>query len=88
MTKEDKADKEKLENKREISLSNSINRVFEKMFVRRVHKEICLIEAEAGGRHNRSTIDHIFTVKSVIKQRFYKKKQIYEAFIDLEIVYD
>ena len=37
-----KKDKEKLENKKGISLSNSISKVFEKIIVRRVHNEICL----------------------------------------------
>ena len=83
-----KKDKEKLENKRGISLSNSISKVFEKIIVRRVHNEICFTEAQAGGRPNRSTIDHIFTLKSVIQQRFYEKKQTYVAFIDLEKAYD
>ena len=32
-----KKDKEKLENKRGISLSNSISKVFEKIVVRRIH---------------------------------------------------
>ena len=83
-----KKGKEKLENKRGISLSNSISKVFEKIIVRRVHNEICFTEAQAGGRPNRSTIDHIFTLKSVIQQRFYEKKQTYVAFIDLEKAYD
>ena len=83
-----KKDKEKLENKRGISLSNSISKVFEKIIVRRVHNEICFTEAQAGGRLNRSTIDQIFTLKSVVQQRFYEKKQTYVAFIDLEKAYD
>ena len=69
-----KKDKEKLENKRGISLSNSISKVFEKIIVRRVHNEICFREAQAGGISNRSTIGHIFTLKSVIQQRLYEKK--------------
>ena len=83
-----KKDKEKLENKRGISLSNSISKVFEKIVVRRIHYKICLIEAQTGGRPNRSTIDHIFTLKSAILQRFYGKKKTYVAFIDLEKAYD
>ena len=70
-----KKDKEKLENKRGMFLSNSIRKVFEKIILRRVHNEICFIEARAGERPNRSTIDHIFTPKSVIQQRLYEKKQ-------------
>ena len=71
-----KMDKEKLENKRGNSLSNSTNKAFEKIVVRRVHNEISLIEAQAGGRPNRSTIDHIFTLKSVIQQRFYDESKL------------
>ena len=84
----EKKDKEKLENKRGISLSNSKSKVFEKVIVRSVHNEICFTGAQTGGRPNRSTIDHIFTLKSVIEQRFYEKKQTYVAFIDLENPYD
>ena len=65
-TRKGNKDKEKLENKRGISLSNSISKVFEKIVVRRIHYKICLIEAQTGGRPNRSTIDHIFTLKSAI----------------------
>ena len=54
-----KKDKEKLENKRGISLSNSISKVFEKTIVRNVHNEIYLTETQAEGTPNRSTIDHI-----------------------------
>ena len=69
-------DKKKLENKRGISLSNSISKVFEKIIVRRDHNEICLTEAQAGRRPNRSTSDHIFTLKSVIQQRFYENTSL------------
>ena len=41
-----------------------------------------------SGRPNRSTIDHIFTLKSVIQQRLYKENETYVAFIDLEKAYD
>ena len=34
------------------------------------------------------TIDHIFTLKSVIQQRFYETEKVYVAFIDLEKAYD
>ena len=80
--------KEKLENKRRRSLSNSISKVFKKLIVRRVHNDICLTEGQAGGRLNRSTIDDIFTLKSVIQQMFYEKKETYVASIDLEKAYD
>ena len=58
-TRKGNKDKEKLENKRGISLSNSISKVFEKTIVRNVHNEICLTETQAEGAPNRSTIDHI-----------------------------
>ena len=57
-------------------LSNSISKVFENIIVRRVHNDICLIEGEGGERLNRTTTDHIFTLKSVIKQSFYEKSKL------------
>ena len=53
-----------------------------------MHNEICSTEAQAGGRLNRRTAGHIFPLKPVIQQKFYEKKKIYIAFIDLEKGYN
>ena len=67
---------EKLENKRGKSLIYCISKVLKKTLSRGVHKEICLPEAQAGGRPNRSTMNHIFTLKSVTQQRLYEKSKL------------
>ena len=77
-----------MENKKGMSLSNNVSKVFEKIIVRRMHNEIFSTEAQAGGRLDRRTADHIFPLKPVIQQKFYEKKKTYIAFIDLEKGYN
>ena len=53
-----------------------------------LYGEICLAEAEVKGRSNKSIIDHILTLNSVIQQNLNEQKQAYVAFIDLEKAYN
>ena len=82
-----KRDSEKLENKRGISLCNNINKLFGKIIVNRMNKHLNFTEAQAGARPQKSTLNNLFTIKSIIQQRKHEGKT-YEAFIDIEKAYD
>ena len=75
-----KPDKELLENKRGISLTNSI----EKVINNRIKSALLFTEAQAGAREGRSSVDQLFILKSVIQQRKFQRKQTYIALIDIE----
>ena len=78
-----KEGQQKIKSKIGISSSNIINKVSEKIIVKIFHNEICLKRLRQK-KEKRSTTDHIFTLKSVIRQRFYEKKTTCASFIDLE----
>ena len=83
-----KKDNEKLENKRGISLCNSIIKLFEKIILNLLNKHLNFTESQAGARPQKSTLNNLFTIKSIIQQRKYKRKETYVVFIDIGKAYD
>ena len=83
-----KPDKELLENKRGISLTNNICKIFEKVINNRIKSALSFTEAQAGAREGRSSVDQLFILKSVIQQRKFQRKQTYIALIDIEKGFD
>ena len=83
-----KPDKELLENKRGISLTNNICKIFEKVINNRIKSALSFTEAQAGAREGRSSVDQLFILKSVIQQRKFQRKQTYIALIDIEKAFD
>ena len=81
-------DKELLENKRGISLTNNIYKIFEKVINNRIKSALSFTEAQAGAREGRSSVDQLFILKSVIQQRKFQRKQTYIALIDIEKAFD
>ena len=81
-------DKELLENKRGISLTNNICKIFEKVINNRIKSALSFTEAQAGAREGRSSVDQLFILKSVIQQRKFQRKQTYIALIDIEKAFD
>ena len=77
-----------LSNKRGISLTSNICKLFERILNNRVKKRIKFTEAQAGGREGRSCIDQLFILKSVVNQFQHDQKPVYSAFVDLEKAYD
>ena len=69
------SDKELLENKRGISLTNNICKIFEKVINSRIKSALSFTEAQAGARERRSSVDQLFILKSVIQQRKFQKKR-------------
>ena len=79
-----KKNKELLPNKRDISLSNNICKLFERVINNRIKGNLQSTEARAGARENRAAVDQIFTLKAIIQNRTSKGLPTYIAFIDLE----
>ena len=76
------------ENKRGLTLNNSIEKIFQRILLNRLSEVIPFTEAQAGARKGRSTTDQIFTLKSVLYHRKSQGKTTYLAFIDIEKAYD
>ena len=81
-------DKELLENKRGISLTNNICKIFEKVINNRINSELSFTKAQVGAKQGRSSVDQLFILKSVIQQRKFQRKQAYIALIDIEKAFD
>ena len=71
-----KKDNEKLENKRGMSLCNNISKLFEKIIVNRLNKHLNFTEAQAGARRQKSTLNNLFTLKSIIQERKNEGKDV------------
>ena len=52
-----KPDKELLDNKRGISLTNNMCKIFEKLINNRIKSVLSFIEAQMGAREGRSSVD-------------------------------
>ena len=83
-----KKNKELLSNKRGISLSNNICKLFEIAINNKIKGTLQLTEAQAGASKNRAAVDQIFTLKTTIQNRTSKGQLTYIAFIDLEKAFD
>ena len=82
-----KKDNEKLENKRGISLCNN-SKLSEKIIVNRLNKDLNFTEAQAGATPQNSTLNKLFTLKAIIRQRKHEEKETYVAFIGIKKAYD
>lgn len=82
----------KPDNYRPISLLTSLSKLYELVLNKRLYTYVeqhnILSEEQAGFRKERSTIDHILTIDTVIATRMKQKQDTYIAFLDLEKAYD
>ena len=85
-----KGNRRLLKNWRGIFLTSSISKIFEKMILNRQSTNIdnSFSEAAAGGRKDRSTLDHLFVVQAIIDYHKYIKCNIKFMFLDLEKAFD
>ena len=83
-----KGDREKMENKRGITLASNLVKLFERIINNRLVKYLEFTEGQAGGRKERSTIDQLFILKTLMRQRKEEGKRLYIVFLDIEKVYD
>ena len=45
-------------------------------------------EYQCGFRRNRSTVDHIFSIRQILEKKWEYNKYLYKLFIDFEKAYD
>lgn len=87
-----KGDPSDAANYRGISFMDSVAKIFCAMLLERLNMWIegkhILCENQAGFRRHYGTVDHIFTLFSLIKLRFVKKKKLYVFFVDFKTAFD
>ena len=86
-------DRSKTDNYRGISLLSVVSKVFSNILYKRLYNWIekngKISNEQAGFRRNFSTIDHIFTLVSLIRHRMQTNKgKVYVAFIDYHKAFD
>ena len=81
-------DKRKLDNKRGISLTSNIAKLFEKIIINRLNNHLQFTEAQAGTQLRKNTLTNLLALKFVIQQRMIQNQETYVAFIDLEKAFD
>ena len=81
-------DKEKLDNKRDVSLTSNIAKLFEKIIINKLNNHLQFTEAQAGAQPGKNTLTNLLALKSVIQQRMIQNQETYVAFIDLENAFD
>ena len=77
-----------MENKRGITLASNLEKLFERIINNRLVKYLEFNEGQAGGRKERSTIDQLFILKTLMRQRKEEGKRLYIVFLDIEKAYD
>ena len=84
--------KSNFDNYRGTSISNSLqklySRILEQRLGRLVAQEGWLSEMQGGFRDNRSTIDQLFILSSILERARALKKKTFFAFIDFKKVFD
>ena len=85
-----KGDKRDCGNYRGISLLPVASKAFSRVVLNRVQKYLGtqIMEQQAGFQSNRSTIDHIFAFKLLMKKTRDYNKPIFLCFIDIQKAYD
>ena len=83
-----KLDPELMENKRGLTMASVVCKTFERILLHRIGPKIPFTEAQAGARKGRSTIDQIFTLMCILKDRSLSNTPTYVAFLDIHKAYD
>ena len=81
-------DKEKVDNKRGISLTSNMGKLFEKVIISRLNNHLQFTEAQAGAQPGKNRLSNLLASKSVIQQRIIQNQETYVAFIDLQKAFD
>jgi hypothetical protein len=77
---------------RPISLLSTLSKLYELLLNKRITDHVesagVLSEEQAGFRHDRSTLDHVLTLDTVVTTAYEQKQPLYVAFLDVEKAYD
>ena len=83
-----KGDREMLKNHRGITVSSAIGTIPEVILNKRYVKHMEMTQAQAGGRENCSTYDHVFIARAIIEYGLKTKKPIFITFYDVSKAFD
>lgn len=83
-----KGTKGKCSSERGITLSSNVGKIFERIINDRVVKKINMTDAQAGGRKQRATTEHIAIIYNKIEENKKKRKPTYITFLDVTKAYD
>lgn len=85
-----KWDKNKCDNYRGISVTNTISRIYVRILKNKIEHEYSAMEAEeqAGFRAGRSTIDHLFVLTQIVEKKIAYNQEVHLLFVDLKKAYD
>ena len=83
-----KNDREMLRNHRGITVSSAIGTIPEVILNKRYVKHMKMTQAQAGGRANCSTYDHVFIARAMIAYGLKTRKPIFITFFDVQKAFD
>ena len=83
-----KGDREDLKKHRGITVSSAVGTIPEVIMNDRFVKHLHFIQAQAGGRKNCSTSDHVFLVRAITEYALKAKKKIFITFFDVAKAFD
>ena len=83
-----KGDREVLKNMRGITVSSAIGTIPEHIINERILKQISFSQAQGGGQPGKSTCDHVFIVRGLLKYGKSRKKNLFITFFDVSKAYD
>lgn len=75
-------------NYRGITLISIIRKLFSTMVRLRLEKKVALHESQCAFRHDRSCIDHIFTMAQLVHESGATNRALYAFFLDIKKAYD
>ena len=75
-------------NERGITLSNTPLKVMEKLLLTRIMRDTRISPRQIGGMPGKGTVDHIFTLNSIIYQTLKNKEYMNLTFLDIEKAFD
>ena len=83
-----KGDREDPKNHRGITVSSAIGTIPEMIINDRYTRHMKFTQAQAGGRGNYSTCDHVFVIRAITEYSLKMKKKIFVTFYDVSKAFD
>jgi hypothetical protein len=87
-----KGDVDNSDNYRGVALTSVVSKVYTNILNKRLtnwaKSQDVIMEEQAGFRAGYSTMDHIFTLFSVVQKYLYKNKKLFVAFVDFKKAFD